>query len=248
MLTPQEVANKEFVKAVFGGYDMAAVDDFLETLTADYTALYKENAILKSKIKVLVEKVEEYRSTDEAMRMALLTAQRLGDEIKNEAKKKSEEMLAQAEAEIRSRLGEMKAKLAEEEEKLRRAKEETRRFVQASQEILRQHASFLERLESLGLETKEEEPAEEAAETPPEAQQPETETAAAEEEPANPDDPFGMHSAPAEEDPFDRIFRDEETVRFIRKRLNGGDSEEQDSTKPRFDFSDLKFGKNYKGE
>ena len=59
-------------KAVFGGYDMSAVDDFLETLTTDYAALYKENAILKSKIKVLVEKVEEYRSTDDAMRMALL--------------------------------------------------------------------------------------------------------------------------------------------------------------------------------
>ncbi len=75
MLTPQEISGKEFVKAVFGGYDMSAVDDFLETLTADYAALYKENAILKSKIKVLVEKVEEYRTTDDAMRMALLTAQ-----------------------------------------------------------------------------------------------------------------------------------------------------------------------------
>jgi cell division initiation protein len=58
MLTPQEISKTEFVKAVFGGYDMSAVDDFLEKLTADYAALYKENAILKSKIKVLVEKIE----------------------------------------------------------------------------------------------------------------------------------------------------------------------------------------------
>jgi cell division initiation protein len=247
MLTPQEVASKEFAKAVFGGYDMAAVDDFLETLTADYTALYKENAILKSKIKVLVEKVEEYRSTDEAMRMALLTAQRLGDEITSEAKKKSEELLAQTEAEIRARFNEMRVKLAEEEERLRRAKEETRRFVQASQEILRQHAGFLERLESLGLEPKEAAaPAAEEAEEVAEAPRPEPEPEAAE-EPVNPDDPFGMHSAPAEEeDPFTRIFRDEETVRLIRSRLNGAG--EEDADKPRFDFSDLKFGKNYNGE
>jgi cell division initiation protein len=248
MLTPQEVASKEFVKAVFGGYDMAAVDDFLETLTNDFTALFKENAILKSKIKVLVEKVEEYRSTDEAMRMALLTAQRLGDEITSEAKKKSEELLAQTEAEVRIRLSEMKSKFAEEEERLRRAKEETRRFVQASQEILRQHAAFLERLEGVGKEPEGDKPAEEVEETAPEAQQPEPEPEATPEEPVSSDDPFGMHSAPEKDDPFDRIFRDEETVRLIRNRINGGEEEDLDATKPRFDFGDLKFGKNYSGD
>lgn len=264
MLTPQEVASKEFVKAVFGGYDMAAVDDFLEQLTADYTALYKENAVLKSKIKVLVEKVEEYRKTDEAMRMALLTAQRLGDEIKNEAKKKSEEMLAKTEAEIRSRLTDIQSKYAEEEERLRKAKEETMRFIKASQEILRQHAAFLTRLEDLGKDwdapedMPQEAEAQAEAEAKVEAQpapQPEAEA------PVDLDDPFGMRSAQgtaqksagepekasSEEeddvDPLDRIFHDEETVRLIRSRLNSNG--DLDATKPRFDFNDLKFGKNY---
>ncbi len=50
---------------------MAMVDEFLDQLTADYSAQYKENAVLKSKIKILVDKIEEYRGTDEAMRMAL---------------------------------------------------------------------------------------------------------------------------------------------------------------------------------
>ena len=58
MLTPQDIQNKELTKAVFGGYDMAVVDDFLEEVSVDFAALYKENAILKSKLKVLVEKVE----------------------------------------------------------------------------------------------------------------------------------------------------------------------------------------------
>ena len=42
MMTPQEVANCTFAKAVMGGYNMASVDDFLDKLTEDYTALYKE--------------------------------------------------------------------------------------------------------------------------------------------------------------------------------------------------------------
>ena len=61
MLTPQDIQDKVFAKAVFGGYDMTTVDDFLEDVMAVYAALYKESAVLKSKIKVLVEKVEEYR-------------------------------------------------------------------------------------------------------------------------------------------------------------------------------------------
>ena len=61
MLTPQEVSTHSFSKASFGGYNMAMVDEFLDELTDDYTALYKENAALKAKLKVLVEKVEELK-------------------------------------------------------------------------------------------------------------------------------------------------------------------------------------------
>ena len=42
MFTPQEIQEQTFSKAVFGGYDMQQVDDFLEPLTEDYIMLYKE--------------------------------------------------------------------------------------------------------------------------------------------------------------------------------------------------------------
>ena len=77
MLTPQEVSTHVFSKARMGGYNMAMVDEFLDTLTEDYTTLYKENAALKAKLKVLVDKVEEYRATEDSMRATLLTAQKM---------------------------------------------------------------------------------------------------------------------------------------------------------------------------
>ena len=101
MLTPQDIQNKEFVKAVFGGYDMAAVDDFLEEIASDYAAASKENAVLKSKIKVLVEKVEEYRATEDAMRAALLTAQKMSDEMLTDAKAKSDAIINEAKAQAK---------------------------------------------------------------------------------------------------------------------------------------------------
>ena len=104
MLTPQEVAEHAFQKASFGGYNMAMVDEFLDLVTADYTSLYKENAALKAKMKVLADKIEEYRSTEDAMRKALLSAQRMADQMMVEAEEQKTAMLTKAEQEDRGRI------------------------------------------------------------------------------------------------------------------------------------------------
>jgi len=148
MLTPQEISDKGFEKTVFNGYDMGDVDEFLETVSNDYNALYKENAILKGKLKVLVEKVEEYRSTEDAMRMALLTAQRMGEEITVEAKRTKEEMIQSTEIEIKAKLTDTAQRVAEEETRLALATKETAKFIELSQAIMRKHSEFLSKLET----------------------------------------------------------------------------------------------------
>ena len=85
MMTPQEAEAHVFPKASFGGYNMLQVDTFLDSLIEDYRTLYQENVSLKNKMKVLVDKVEEYRATEEAMRKALMTAQRMADDMVKEA-------------------------------------------------------------------------------------------------------------------------------------------------------------------
>ena len=54
MITPQQIHEVSFEKVRRGGYDMDAVDAFLEPLTEDYITLFKEIAILYSKMRVLV--------------------------------------------------------------------------------------------------------------------------------------------------------------------------------------------------
>ena len=94
MLTPQEVSSKTFTKAVMGGYTMSAVDDFLDVLTEDYTALYKENAALKSKIKMLAEKMEESQQSEASFRSLLLSAQKMAQEIIADAEAQREKIWA----------------------------------------------------------------------------------------------------------------------------------------------------------
>ena len=56
MITAQDIREKTFEKSRMNGYDMASVDDFLEELAEDISSAQKENAVLKSKMKVLVDK------------------------------------------------------------------------------------------------------------------------------------------------------------------------------------------------
>ena len=72
MLTPQEVASHAFARATIGGYNMGQVDEFLDLVTEDYSALYKENAALKGKMKVLTDTIEKYRATDGAKEFRIM--------------------------------------------------------------------------------------------------------------------------------------------------------------------------------
>ena len=146
MFTPQEIQEKTFEKAVFGGYDMQTVDEFLEPLTEDYLTLYRENAILKSKMKVLVEKLEEYRAQEQSMRKAIVTAQRTADAMVAEAEKKSAQIISNADAD---------AAVARETERINNAKMTAKNFIEVLEQDIRGHLELLEKLKNqdLSIET-----------------------------------------------------------------------------------------------
>lgn len=96
MITPQQIEQISFGRATFGGYDMQSVDEILGPLTEDYITLYKENALLKSKMRVLVTKLEEYRSNEESMKDAIVNAQKTCDQMVKDAEEKCKQMLTEA--------------------------------------------------------------------------------------------------------------------------------------------------------
>ena len=98
MFTPQQIDQISFGRSTFGGYDMQQVDEFLEPLTEDYVTLYKENALLKSKMRVLVGKLEEYRKNEASMKDAVINAQKTCDKMVAEAEAKCARMLNNASA------------------------------------------------------------------------------------------------------------------------------------------------------
>lgn len=146
MITPQDIQEKTFNKARLGGYDMDSVDEFLDEIAADYTTLSKENASLKSKMRVLVEKIEEYRQTEDSMRLALLSAQKMSAQIEADAKARAEAMIADAEAKAASIASETQADIANEQAKLAEAKKATQKYVDHMTTVCQKQVEFYEKL------------------------------------------------------------------------------------------------------
>lgn len=236
MLTPQEVASRSFAKATLGGYNLAQVDEFLDTLTEDYTALYNENTILKNKLKVLSDTVEEYRATDDAMRKTLLAAQKMADNMVDEAKKKQAQLMGDAEKDARRRIKELEKSVAAEEYRLKQAQESTAAYVRRLAEFHDKEMEFLSGLGEL---------------VPPElAQQPEDDPSA-EIEAAVAAQVLAEAEQPKEEaKPAPRLVAvgpDDDVPPMPDDLLPGMDDGELDADATRR-FSDMQFGKDYKIE
>ena len=148
MITPQQIEQISFSRATFGGYDMQSVDEFLEPLTEDYVTLYKENALLKSKMKVLVGKLEEYRNNEASMKDAIVNAQMTCDKMVKEAEAKCTQMLSEANATAAENLKNSDALIAAEEARVEEAKKVASAKIDELQTQLRSCLNALERIKA----------------------------------------------------------------------------------------------------
>ena len=233
MFTPQEVKEKSFPKATFGGFNIDAVEEFLEGVTEDYTTLYNENAKLKAQLKVLAEKVEEYRDTEEAMRSTLLAAQRMAAQMVKEAQDQKDQLLTEARAQNAAELQAMQDEVDAMRQKMTLAQQELNSFVDRSRELCRQQAEFFDRLPEMDMtvlhQLEQDVVAQAAQEIEEAVAEQVTEETPAEEQKTE-------ESAPVQETPADEKEDEDSEIKappFPTFQLN---------------MDDLKFGRNYNGE
>ena len=151
MLTPQQIEQISFGRATFGGYDMQSVDEFLEPLTEDYITLYKENALLKSKMKVLVSKLEEYRANEASMKDAIVNAQKTCDLMVKEAEAKCAQMLNDANAAAVENAKNADAMIAAEKARVEEAKKTACAKIDTLKEEIASCINALDRIKAANL-------------------------------------------------------------------------------------------------
>ena len=156
MFTPQEIQERSenLEKAVFGGYSVGPGGGRLNQKAEDYATLYKENAVLKSRLKSLAEKIEEYRKQEEGISSTMLAAQKAAEEIVAEAQRKSTRMLNESEQKLRTRNQELMLEVNAEQERVTLAKQAAAKFIVELEDRVQAQLVTLEKLKQMDLTVK----------------------------------------------------------------------------------------------
>ena len=97
-LTPVEIRNWPFHKAL-RGYDPASVEEFRTLVAEELERLSRVNQDLDARGRNLVEQLRAFRERDKALNDALVTAQQLRAEIREQAEREAQLILREARAE-----------------------------------------------------------------------------------------------------------------------------------------------------
>ena len=94
-LTPMDIKNKEFKKAI-RGYAIDEVEEFMEEIAESYEEMFKENARLKDTVSRIREKVEHYEKLEDTIQNTLLLAQNAADQAKESSQKEADLIMKNA--------------------------------------------------------------------------------------------------------------------------------------------------------
>ena len=244
MLTAEQVKSITFASG-FNGYKEAEVDRFLDECAETIENLTLANEDMKRKMKVLADKLVEYRREENNIHSALMNAQRMGDSVIREANQKASLILDDAKAKAEKILEKTQSQIEAKKQELIQTEKEVALFKDRLMALYREHLEMIQALP--------EPEAEEAAEEPA----PVEEEPIAEPEPEPIPDPIPTPVAiPAEEMPIDAepeeefatedsfVLHEAEVVP-ITESLFETIPEEEELPEKSGRFSDLQFGDDY---
>jgi DivIVA domain-containing protein len=144
ILAPSDLYNKQFRRALFGGYQPGEVDAFLERVGDALESLIRQVRALKDQLEQSKSKSEDYQHMEETLRSALVASQRLNETLVDSARREADSIVAAARAEreqLLSRVTSVPAALMEEIVRLKHQRDRLRHELLA---ILNAHKALLE--------------------------------------------------------------------------------------------------------
>lgn len=162
MISASDIRERKFEKAAFG-YKQEEIDDFLAELISEFEELDAEREDLHSKIQILADKVREYRQDEDALKDALLGAQKQGHKVVAEAQEKADEIIAQAEEKAKILLDEAtvqheaameknRAEIAKEKENLIEAQKQVSEFKKSLFDMYKTHLEMISTMPEIELD------------------------------------------------------------------------------------------------
>ena len=97
-ITPQDIQSKQF-HVRMRGFDVDEVDKFLEKVAEELLIITLENKQILEKIESMEKELANFRNKEQAFQTAILSAQKISDELQTKSRQKANERIDEAKAE-----------------------------------------------------------------------------------------------------------------------------------------------------
>lgn len=99
-LSPAEIRHAELGRGLFG-YDRSAVDELLDDVVDSFQEVWRQRADLADKVEELEADIVRYKELEALLRTTLVSAERASHELRDQARKEAELIVAEANNEAR---------------------------------------------------------------------------------------------------------------------------------------------------
>jgi len=142
-ITPIDITGHAFALKL-RGFDQEEVRSFLNLVSSEFEKLISENNALKETLAQLQASVSDFKERERILKETLLTAQRLADEIREEARKEGQLVVKEAEVKAGQLLDHAARKAGELEGVITALRVERDAFAQRIRSAVEQHLRLLD--------------------------------------------------------------------------------------------------------
>lgn len=146
-LTPLDVRRYDFGRAL-RGYDPARVDQFRDQVAEEMERLARINQDLDSKARSFHEQLRAFRERDKALNDALVSAQQLRSDMREQAEKESQLIMREAQGDADRLMDAAKAEIRKMEAELDALDRSRRAFVTQMRSLIARQMSEIDAADS----------------------------------------------------------------------------------------------------
>lgn len=142
-ITPLDIQQQQFKGKLFGGLNPEEVDSFLQMVAHEMENLNRENALLKEQVAKAAADAEAFTQRERDLRDTLLAAQKISEEMKNNARKEAELAVAEAEVQAEKIVADAESRLIQLKNEIQELRMQKAQFEASFRSLLDSHNKML---------------------------------------------------------------------------------------------------------
>ncbi len=142
-ITPLDIQQQQF-RVRFRGFDIREVDRFLEQMADTFTAMQIKSKKLKEELRRLKLETQGYKEREESFKRAMLNSQKVLEQMKENARKSAEIIIADAEVKAEKILNRAHNRLSQLHEDIAELKRQRMQIEVQIRSVIESHSKLLE--------------------------------------------------------------------------------------------------------